>query len=214
MNEGELSRNRNQNQRPSTEAAGARASLLRRALETLPNLLGLARLASAPGLLWLIAQGRLESAFWLFLLAGLSDAIDGPIARRLGVASRFGAILDPLADKSVMAAVYVTGSVCGLIPIWLVVLVVARDLLILLGGLRLFSHAPDRPIRPLRISKTNTGVQIAYAAIVLFDHAHGTPLGSGWQKPAALLVAASTLASGLAYAREWWRVRHADGGNG
>ncbi|RMF15604.1 MAG: hypothetical protein D6757_04250, partial [Alphaproteobacteria bacterium] len=80
--------------------------------------------------------------------------------------------------------------------------------------LRLFGHSPDRPIRPLRISKTNTGIQIAYAAIVLFDHAHGAPLGGGWQKPAALLVAASTLASWLAYARQWWHVRHADGGNG
>ncbi|RMF13020.1 MAG: CDP-alcohol phosphatidyltransferase family protein, partial [Alphaproteobacteria bacterium] len=136
MNEEEPSRYRNQNQRPPARAAGARASLLRRTLETVPNLLGLARLASAPALVWLIAQGWLESAFWLFLLAGLSDAIDGPIARRLGVASRFGAILDPLADKSVMAAVYATGGVCGLMPIWLVVLVVARDLLILLGGLR------------------------------------------------------------------------------
>ncbi len=184
---------------------------MRGALGMVPNLLGFLRLASAPALVWLIAAARLEAAFCLFLLAGLSDAVDGPIARRLGIASRFGAILDPVADKSVMAAVYVTGGVCGLMPLWLVVLVVVRDTVILLAGVRLFGRSPDRPIRPLRISKTNTGVQIAYAAIVLFDHAHGSPFGAAWRMPAALLVAASTVASGIAYARAWWRMRDTDG---
>ncbi len=183
---------------------------VRAGLETVPNLLGITRLVSAPALVWLIATDRLDAAFLLFLLAGASDAIDGPIARRLGVASRFGAILDPLADKAVMAAVYVTGGVCGLIPFWLAGLVVLRDLLILFGGVRLFRRAARRPIRPLRISKTNTGIQIAYAALILFDRAHGLGVGHDWRLPAALFVAASTIVSGLAYARTWWRIRRAD----
>lgn len=166
-----------------------------------PDALGLFRLVAAPVLVWLILDGRVYAAFWLFLAAGLSDAVDGVLARRLGVVDRFGTFLDPLADKAVMAAVYVTGAVTGFIPWWLTALVVARDALILAVAFGLVFKGRAGQIRPLAISKINTGLQVAYAALALLVAAGGLAVAPVWQLAAAGLVAATTLASGLAYAR-------------
>ncbi|GIX16050.1 MAG: CDP-alcohol phosphatidyltransferase [Rhodothalassiaceae bacterium] len=170
-----------------------------------PDALGLFRLVAAPVLAWLILDGRPGAAFWLFLAAGLSDAVDGVLARRLGVVDRFGTFLDPLADKAVMAAVYVTGAATGLIPWWLSGLVVARDVLILAVAFGLVFKGRAGQIRPLAISKINTGLQVAYAALALLVAAGGPSPAPALRLAAAGLVAATTLLSGLAYARALMR---------
>ena len=168
------------------------------ALRTLPNLITLARLGMVPATVWLILQHRLDWAFAVFVAAGVSDAIDGWLARVLDARSAMGAMLDPLADKALLVSVYVTLAVIGALPDWLAILVVFRDVVIV-GGLALLWRLGHRAeVRPLRVSKLNTFAQIALAALALFSRGFAVPLeGSitllGW------FVAVTTLASLLAY---------------
>ena len=170
----------------------------RHALLTLPNLITLARLVMVPLTVWLVVQHRLDLAFLVFLAAGISDALDGWLARALGARSVVGAMLDPLADKALLVSVYVTLAVIGVLPDWLAILVVFRDVMIL-GGLALLWMLGLRPtIRPLAISKLNTFAQLALAGLVLFTEGFGVPLG-----PAVtvliLATAVTTAGSLIAY---------------
>ncbi|ONG53353.1 CDP-alcohol phosphatidyltransferase [Pseudoroseomonas deserti] len=168
----------------------------------MPNLITLARLCAVPTNIWLIIHGRLDLSCIVFLAAGVSDAIDGWLARRQGSQSRLGAFLDPLADKALLITTYVALAWAAVLPDWLALMVVFRDLLIM-GGVTLLTllGAPPR-IQPLRISKANTVAQIALAALALLLEGFFPDPG-----PAAvfalqalvLLVAATTLLSGLAY---------------
>jgi cardiolipin synthase len=164
----------------------------------LPNLITLARLLAVPVGVYLILVDKYTSAFWLFLVAGLSDAADGFIAKRFGADSVIGAYLDPLADKALLVSVYLTLGHMGHVPVWLVILIVFRDLLII-GGAILF-HTLGYPIKikPLLVSKVNTAAQIVLAAMVLAELGLGAPLRS-LSVPVFYIVAATTLVSGAAY---------------
>lgn len=179
------------------------------AVSVLPNLLSWLRLLAAPAVVWLLLEGRFAAAFWLFLVAGLSDLADGWLAKRLNAHSEFGARLDPVADKALVGAVYFALGWIGLIPSWLVVMVVARDFSILAGvGVLLASRRPVKA-RPLTISKVNTGLQLALVVVVLARAALHASDG-GYLSPivAALVVAAAgtTALSWWAYAMEWSRI--------
>jgi len=172
---------------------------------SIPNLITLGRILLVPIVVWAIAQGLMWLAFVLFLAAGVSDAVDGYLAKRFGMTTVLGAYLDPLADKALIVSIYVTLGVNGLIPRWLVILVVSRDILII-GGIML-SWVIGNPlkIKPLLVSKLNTVAQIAFACVVLAS------LGFHFEVPLLTLVltglvAALTLLSIAAYVAEW--VRH------
>jgi len=130
----------------------------------LPNLITLGRLLCVLLAIWLILGERYGLAFWVFVAAGVSDALDGWIAKRWDQRTPLGALLDPIADKALLAAVYITLGFAGELPHWLVILVVLRDLLIV-GGY-LLSRGVNAP-EPLFISKVNTLVQIALVGFVL-----------------------------------------------
>jgi len=169
------------------------------ALLTLPNIISFARLCAVPLAVWLVLHGKYTGAFALFLAAGISDAIDGWLARRRG-ATVLGSVLDPLADKTLMIGMFVTLAATGQLPDWLAILVVFRDLLIVGGVMLLWLTGHRTEIQPLRISKVNTGLQIGLVALVLGLNAAGLvlePLRSGM----IALVATSTLLSGAAYVR-------------
>jgi len=167
-------------------------------LLTLPNIITLARLIAVPATVWLILQKRLDLAFLVFAAAGLSDALDGWLARVLNARSQIGALLDPMADKALLVCVYVTLAAIQVLPDWLAILVVFRDVLIV-GGLLLLWMAGQLPaIRPLLISKVNTVAQIALAAAALFTAGFGPALAPAVEAM-VWLVAATTLASGAAY---------------
>ncbi len=167
-------------------------------LTMIPNFLGFTRLGLSPVVLWLVLAAEFEPAFWVFVIAGLSDAFDGFAARRLGVTSEFGRLLDPLADKILMNMTYIALAITAMIPIWLAGLVLLRDILIagIVANARI-RHA-QVPLAPLRISKTNTGLQIFLAAMVLAVAAFGWPLGD-YILPLAIVVAGLTVASGFVY---------------
>ena len=146
---------------------------------------------------WLVLERRLDLAFFLFLLAGLSDAVDGWLARRYG-GNSIGAMMDPVADKALLVTMYVTLAVVRVLPDWLAILVVFRDLLIVGGVIVMSILGQPVVIRPLYVSKVNTALQIVLIAATLFL--------IGFDLMAPLLmqcliwtVAASTLLSGAAY---------------
>ena len=171
----------------------------------LPNLITIARILLVPVIVWAIGSGEMLFAFILFLVAGLSDAIDGFLAKRLGMATEFGSYLDPLADKALIVSIYVALGLVEALPRWLVILVVSRDIMIVAAVM--LSWLVDKPVtvKPLAVSKANTAAQIVLATLVLA--VLGLRLNLGWLIDAGIaVVAVLTLASIAAYVREW--VRH------
>lgn len=170
----------------------------------IPNALTLLRLCAVPVILWAVVSERLALAFGLFAAAGLTDALDGFLAKRLDARTRLGAYLDPLADKALLVSLYVALGLAGHLALWLVGLVVARDLLILAAiGADILRGTPVR-IAPSALSKLNTAAQIALAAFVLGALAFGID-APGASLVGSALVAATTTLSGLAYARARFR---------
>lgn len=171
---------------------------------TLPNLITIGRLFIVPLVIVMIGQGRWELAFVLFALAGISDAVDGYIARRFKMQSEFGAYIDPLADKALLVSIYVTLSVIGVLPGWLAIIVVSRDIMIV--SAIIVSRLMERPvaIKPIMVSKLNTAAQIAFAALVLGAKAFAFDLGAAGGF-AMWVVAALTVASAAAYLAGWLR---------
>ena len=169
---------------------------------SIPNLITLARILLVPVVVWTIASGRMDIAFLLFLAAAISDGIDGFLAKRFGMKTELGAYLDPLADKVLIVSIYVTLGITAEIPLWIVILVVSRDIMIV--GAIILSWLIDRPvkIRPHVVSKINTGAQILFACLLLASH------GFKFDSEPVLtlvmaLVAVLTLLSVAVYLREW-----------
>lgn len=176
---------------------------MRRALASLlPNLITLARLLAVPVAVWLMVSGLYEAAFWLFISAGLSDALDGFLARRLGVRSELGAYFDPLADKCLLVGAYVTLGLQGAIESWVVILVVFRDLVIIGGALLYQTLTHSLTMQPLLISKLNTLLQILLVGLVLAGLGLGLDDG-GASEYLTFAVAVSTVLSGAAYITIW-----------
>ena len=172
---------------------------------SIPNLITLARILLVPVVIWAITSGEMRIAFLLFFAAGASDAVDGFLAKRFGMATELGAYLDPLADKAMIVSIYVALGIADAIPHWLVILVVSRDVMIV--GAVILSWLVDKPValKPLLVSKLNTVAQIVLALVVL------GALGFKFDAEAAIvtltaLVAALTLLSIAFYVAEW--VRH------
>jgi cardiolipin synthase len=169
---------------------------------SIPNLITLGRILLVPVIVWAIASGEMKIAFLLFLAGGVSDAVDGYLAKRFGMKSELGAYLDPLADKTLIVSIYVALGIVDAIPRWLVILVVSRDILIIGGIMLAWILVKPIIVRPLIVSKLNTVAQIVFACLVLAS------LGFGFDdEPARLvtmyLVTALTLLSVAFYVREW-----------
>lgn len=171
---------------------------------TIPNLITIFRLILVPVVIVMIMQGRWATAFTLFVVAGVSDGIDGFIARRFDMRSEFGAYIDPLADKALLVSIYVTLSIVGIIPSWLAIVVVSRDMMIVAAVLLSWVMARPVEIKPLAVSKINTAAQIAFAALVLSTNAFGVEI-EAVADGAMFVVAALTVASAGAYLAGWLR---------
>jgi len=171
-------------------------------VSNLPNTITVGRLLAVPVMVWLIVSDRMSAAFWLFVAAGVSDGVDGFIAKRFNAASRLGSYLDPIADKVMLVCIYITLGIEDQISSWLVILVVFRDALIVGGALlsQVLDHSLK--VRPLFISKVNTVAQILLAAIVLAELGAVVPdfpLIDGLE----FVVAATTAGSGGVYLIRW-----------
>jgi cardiolipin synthase len=173
-------------------------------MHNIPNLISVLRLLLVPLTVWLVISEAYGWAFITFVAAGLSDGIDGFLARRYDWRTRLGAYLDALADKALLVSVFVTLGFLKLIPAWLAITVVSRDALII--GAVLLSRMMDHPVhvRPLMVSKVNTVLQIAFAVAVLGVAALGKPLES-LVEYGSIPVALLTALSGAAYLATWLR---------
>ncbi len=140
-------------------------------LSQLPNLLTLLRIAACPVLVLLLHDRAYDVAMMLFLAAGITDGLDGYIAKRFNFVSSLGAILDPIADKLLIASAYIMLAMLEDIPFWLLIVVMFRDLVIVVGYLVLVGMGDDIPMKPTYISKFNTFLQIALVVAVLIGKA-------------------------------------------
>jgi cardiolipin synthase len=172
---------------------------------SIPNLITLTRILLVPIIVWAIASGEMEIAFAIFIIAGVSDAVDGFLAKRFNMTSELGALLDPLADKALLVSIYIALGLWGAVPHWIVILVVSRDIMIVAAVM--VSWLFDKPVemKPLMVSKLNTVAQVAFAALVLAS------LGFGFQpmpydRILMGCVTVLTLSSVALYLVEW--VRH------
>ena len=172
---------------------------------SIPNLITLGRILLVPIVVWAIASGRLQVAFLLFLAAAISDAVDGFLAKRFGMKTDLGAYLDPLADKVLIVSIYATLGITGVIPLWIVILVVSRDFMIV--GAIMLSWLVGTPvaIKPHIVSKLNTAAQIAYACLVLASKGFDVD-AEPVLTLVMVLVAILTSLSVVFYVAEW--VRH------
>ena len=172
---------------------------------SIPNIITLGRILLVPFIVCAIASDKMEIAFVIFIVAGISDAVDGFLAKRFNMASELGALLDPLADKALLVSIYVALGIWGAVPRWIVILVVSRDIMIVSAVIVSWLFGKPIPMKPLMVSKLNLVAQVAFAALVL------AALGFGFKStPYDLIlmgfVTVFTLASVSLYLVEW--VRH------
>jgi cardiolipin synthase (CMP-forming) len=171
---------------------------------TIANLITILRFFLVPAVVWALLTDHMELAFAGFLAAGISDAVDGFIARHFNQHSELGAYLDPMADKLLLVSVFVVLGFMGELPSWLVVGAVSRDALIVAGVL--LATIMGRPVamKPLYVSKANTLVQIVLVVFVLGELAFGVDIGLARQV-LVVLSGLLTAASAGAYLVPWLR---------
>ena len=168
----------------------------------IPNVLTLLRIAAAPVLIILLRDHSYELALVVFIVAGITDGLDGYIAKRFNFVTELGAHLDPLADKIIIISAYSMLVWLGQIPFWLVTLVIFRDVVILGGYLVLMALDGDIPMLPTKISKTNTALQISLVIFVLLENTAWNFL-PGFSTLLLYAVVATTIASGSQYVWVW-----------
>lgn len=171
-------------------------------LRWLPNAISLLRIALIAPILYSILGARYDLALVLFFIAGFSDGLDGYLARTFDWHTRLGALLDPIADKLLVAGCFVTLSHAGLVPVWLAALVVFRDVVII-GGAAAFNFL-IRPVEgePTRVSKLNTFFELFLVLFVL------SRAGFGWPDRNTIIVLGSAVfvtvvISGIDYVWSW-----------
>ena len=169
----------------------------------LPNLItGLRMLLTVP-LAWAIQEAHYDAALVIALAAGASDAVDGFLAKRFGWQSWLGAVLDPMADKLLLLACFVSLAVAGVLPVWLAALVIGRDLVIVAGAVAYHNLVGPLDARPTLLSKFTTCAQIALMLAMLVHLSRLGELPTLVNQTLLWLVVVSTAASGLDYVVRW-----------
>lgn len=171
-------------------------------LAQIPNLLTLLRIAACPVLVLLLSDHAYATAMLLFLAAGITDGLDGYIAKRYNCISSLGAILDPIADKLLVACAYIMLAIIDAIPFWLLIAVMFRDLVIVVGYLVLIVMGDEIPMKPTYLSKINTFLQIFLVIIVLIEKT-GLLYIPFFIDAVVLGVLITTIGSGCQYVWAW-----------
>lgn len=169
---------------------------------TIPNIITIARLICVPVIIYAMLLGALDVAFLLFLAAGISDGVDGFIARRYNQRSKLGAYIDPVADKLLLVSTFIMLGFIEALPLWLIITVVSRDVLIIAAVvLSSLTHNPVE-MKPIFVSKANTAMQVVLLVVVLAQLSLGVAFGP-LVDILILVVALLTVLSGAAYLRTW-----------
>jgi cardiolipin synthase (CMP-forming) len=175
---------------------------------TIPNFISLGRVILVPVIFYLLLENQTEAALYVFLIAGISDGVDGFLAKRYGWATELGAYLDPLADKLLLVCMFAAMAKQELLPLWLAIAVISRDILIVLGVTLTWIMGQPVNIKPHNVSKANTAAQIVLVATVLADEAYKFGLGNV-RLGLIWLTFVLTMASLGAYTVAW--IRHMSG---
>jgi cardiolipin synthase (CMP-forming) len=170
----------------------------------IPNIITLGRILAVPFIVWAIASNQMEIAFAIFIVAGVSDAVDGFLAKRFNMSSELGALLDPVADKALLVSIYMALGIWGAIPRWIVILVVSRDIMIVGAVIVSWLYGKPIPMKPLMVSKLNTVAQVGFAALVLASLGFGFD-SAPYDLVLMVLVTIFTLLSVSFYLVEWAR---------
>jgi cardiolipin synthase len=170
----------------------------------LPNIISFLRVVLVWPTVWALVHGRYGLALSLFVVSGASDGLDGYLAKRFGWATRLGAVLDPLADKTLLVSTYVALAWIGLIPVWLTAAVVARDLTIVAGALAYHFIIGRFDLSPSWLSKVNTLTQIVLVIAVMTDRGL-FPLPGLLLSLLVYAVLLTTVLSGADYVVTWGR---------
>lgn len=171
-------------------------------LSQLPNIITVIRLFLIPPALWYLYHGDEMSALIIFAIAGFSDGVDGFLARRYGWVSKFGAVLDPIADKTLMLTFYISMGLLGHLPWWLIALVVGRDVVIVVGALIYHWLYGITEMEPQWLSKINTFLQLLLVVSMLWFAAK--EISEHWFADFIIYaVTLSTIISGLSYVWTW-----------
>lgn len=170
----------------------------------IPNAISLLRIALVAPILWLILQGGFGWALALFCVAGFSDGIDGYLAKRFDWRTRIGALLDPIADKLLVAGCFVTLAYLQHIPVWLAAVVILRDVVIVAGATAYNFLVGPVQGEPTRISKLNTALELLYLVFVM------SRAGFGWPDEITNIVLGASILvtvviSGVDYVWSWSR---------
>lgn len=168
----------------------------------IPNLITLLRILMVPPFVWLLLEGRHGQALALFFLAGFSDGLDGFLAKRYGWTSRLGGLLDPLADKLLLLSAFLTLGYLGLLPVYLVGLVLLRDVVIVSGAIAYHFRVARLDADPSWVSKVNTVLQIALVLLVILNQVYPL-LAPFWLWTLESMVVLATVWSGLDYVWTW-----------
>ncbi len=173
-------------------------------LKDLPNLISIARILLSLPVAYLLLEQRFAEALLLFFVAGVSDGVDGYLAKRFGWHSRLGSILDPLADKILLITSYLCLALVDIIPLWLMMMVFARDLIIIIGAAAFHLLFGQFEMAPTWISKINTTLQIILVLALVLSHGL-YPLPAGLLVWLVYGVSVTTVLSGLDYIWIWGR---------
>jgi len=176
-----------------------------RIARNIPNLLTFSRLILAPLVAAAILTGRHEAAVRLFVIAGLTDTLDGTLARRWNASSAFGAYLDPIADKALLSGVYLALAVTGAAPRWLAILVLGRDVLLLICSAIAYSFTKLRKFPPSVWGKLTTLLQIVSAIAWMAHNAWTAPVLGTVAEGLLWPTAVATVGSGAHYIWRGWR---------
>ncbi len=171
---------------------------------TIPNFITIARIFAVPLIVYLVIGDLYMEAAMLFVVAGISDAVDGFIAKRFNATSDLGAYLDPVADKALLVSIFLALGFKGALPIWLIIAAVSRDILIVGGVILSWMLSRPIPMRPSMVSKLNTVAQIVLIALVLGARG-GFEALSPFTGPAIIVAGSLTTVSAAAYVVEWLR---------
>jgi cardiolipin synthase (CMP-forming) len=170
----------------------------------IPNLISVIRIFLTLPIVWLMLEHRFGWVLFLFAVAGISDALDGYLAKHYGWRSRLGGLLDPLADKVLLVSCFLSLGWLGFLPVWLVLLVLLRDLVIVTGALVYNFTIAELEAEPSLISKFNTLIQILLVLTVVLNHGL-LPLPALLLETLVWLTLLTTLLSGGDYVWEWSR---------
>lgn len=168
----------------------------------LPNIISVLRLLIVIPVIYTLLRGNYGVALVLFAIAGVSDALDGYVAKRYGWTSRVGSILDPVADKTLLVSTYITLGVLGHLPVWLVLAVILRDLVIFTGALAYHFLIGKYELRPSLMSKVNTFAQIVLALVVVMSM-DALPIAREHIQLMTYIVLGTTVISGVDYLWSW-----------